>query len=93
MPNYYDLAYKGKIVRMEVGQRGDGNRAIGFSTVWIVDHIYIPKSLWNEKEDIVLVIKEAFLANRSGRPESMVKSMDVEICHEPECVEVDYNGR
>lgn len=93
MPNYYDLAYKGRIVRMEIGQHGNGNRVTGFNTVWLIKHVYIPKSLWDEKEDVILAIKEAFMANRSGRSEHIVKSIDIEFCHEPECVEVDYNGR
>ncbi len=94
MPDYYDLSYKGVIVRMEVIQVGDGSRDTGgFNMVWNVKRIYIPKSIWDEKEEVLLTIKEAFRVFRARHSIDMVKSISVEIQCEPECVEVDYNGR
>lgn len=90
-PFYCDLAYKGIIVRME---RGSGNKLKdGFDLVWIIGHIYIPKSIWNEKEDILQIIKEAFGVYRAGHKIEKVKSITVEFYYEPECVEADYNGK
>lgn len=93
MPDYHDLAYKGIIIRMEVIPRGNGTRATGFNKVWIINRIYIPKSIFEEKEQILEVIKESFSVYRGGTAESRVKSISVKISCEPECVEMDYNGR
>lgn len=93
MPDYHDLAYKGIIIRMEVIPKGNGTRATGFNKVWTINRIYIPKSIWEKREAILRAIKEAFSVYRGGTAESRVKSISVEISCEPECVEVDYNGR
>ena len=93
MPNYHDLAYKGKIIRMEVVSRGSGSRLVGFNKVWDIYKIYIPKSIWNDKDKILQMIKEAFSVYRGGTDEKFINSISAEISCEPKCVEVDYNGR
>ncbi len=93
MPDYHDLAYQGKIVRMEVISHGSGSRRDGFHKVWSINKIYIPKSIWNDKDKILQVIKEAFSVYRGGTGEEFINSITVEISCDPECVEVDYNGR
>lgn len=92
-PDYHDLAYKGKIIRMEVVSRGNGNRANGFNMDWTIKRICIPKSIWTDRNEVLKVIKEAFLVDRGGHEERFINSISVEISCEPECVEVDYNGR
>ena len=92
-PYYYDLAYKGRIIRMEVVSKGNGTIAIGFNVVHDIYRIFIPQSIWEEKEKILQAIKESFLVYRSAAGESEIKSIIVNIQSEPECVEVDYNGR
>lgn len=92
-PYYCDLAFEGRIVRMELGSGGSSNLKNGSDFVWKIGHIYIPKSLWSEREKVILAIKEAFGVYRAGRDISKVKSITVEICYEPECVEADYNGK
>lgn len=94
MPNYHDLAYKGRIVRMEISSSGSsGNRVTGFDMLWNIYHIFLPKSIWEEREEVLKAIKEAFLVYRGGHEEDGINSISVEIKCEPECVEVDYNGR
>ena len=92
-PDYHDLAYKGKITRMEVVSRGSGSRLAGFNKVWDIYKICIPKSIWNDKDKILQMIKEAFSVYRGGTDEKYINSISVEISCEPECVETDYNGR
>ena len=93
-PYYYDLAFKCRIVRM-VGLRSDssGDLKNGFDLVWRIGHIYIPKSLWNERSNVVQAIKESFSVYRGGHKIEKVKSITVELCCEPECVETDYNEK
>lgn len=93
-PDYHDLSYKGRIVRMEVADRGMGNIAIGFNMSWEFYRIYIPKSIWAEKDRILQAIKEAFLVYRYGhrRNKEDITSISAKISCEPECVETDYNG-
>lgn len=92
-PDYHDLAYKGKIIRMEVVSRGSGTRATGFDMAWKIKRICIPKSIWEDKDEIIKEIIEAFLVCRGGHAEKFIKSISVEISCEPECAETDYNGR
>ena len=93
MPDYYDLAYKGRIVRMEIKEEGSGDRGTGFNMRWNVCRINVPKSIWEEKEEILQAIKESFLVYRAAARESEINSITVNIQCEPECVEVDYNGK
>lgn len=93
-PYYYDLAFDGRIVRMVwIAGGGGGNLKDGFDLVWKIGRIYIPKSLWSERENVLQAIKEAFGVYRGGHKIEKVKSISVEICYEPECVEADYNGK
>lgn len=93
MPDYHDLSYKDRIVRMAVFGRGSGSRKTGVNKVWDIYEIDIPKSIWDDKDKIVQMIKEAFSVYRGGTDEKFINSISVEISCEPECVEVDYNGR
>ncbi len=92
-PTYYDFSYDGKIVRMEVFCRGEGNRKEGVVFNWKINRMYIPKSVWNQKVEVVQEIVKAFSVFINLVPPELVKGVNVEIRCEPECVEVDYNGR
>ncbi len=92
MPNYYDLSYKGRIIRMEETCRIDTSREEGNIIPWKIKGIKIPKSVWEEKDNIIQMIIEAFTAVKRGNPTRKVLSVTVEIQGEPECVEADYNG-
>ncbi|MCR5208898.1 MAG: hypothetical protein K6C99_01660 [Lachnospiraceae bacterium] len=89
-PDYYDLAYKKVIVRIE---RGFDPRDIGIKGyVFVrVDRVYIPISIWEYRDDICGCIKESFVAYEREYNSNM--KVDVEFECEPECVEADYNGR
>ena len=93
MPNYHDFAYQSKIIRMEVVSRGSGSRLAGFNKVWDIYKIYIPKSIWDDKDKILQMIKEAFSVYRGGTDEMFINSISAKISCAPECVETDYNGR
>ncbi len=92
-PEYYDLAYKGRIVRMEILEHGDGTRSKGFNILWDVHRICIPQSIWEYKSEILKAVFESFKVCRGVIPEDKVKSISVEINCTPECMEEDYNGR
>ncbi len=92
MPCYYDLSYKGRIIRMEKSCRVNTSRVEGSTVPWIIEGIKIPKSIWEEKDNIIQMIREAFAAIKIGNPARKVLSVTVEIQGEPECVEADYNG-
>lgn len=93
MPDYHDISYKGRIIRLEIGSRGRGTLETGFDMNWIIFRIYIPKSVWEDRKEILKAIEEAFGVYRAAHNEEDVNSISVEISCEPECVEVDYNGR
>ena len=92
-PYYYDICYKQRIIRMEVVGRNkrDINNRVKVS--WKINNIYIPKSVWQEKEDILIAIKDAFSVVRGIVPEEEIEEINVEVTCSPQCVEADYNGR
>lgn len=92
-PTYYDFSYDGKIVRMEVFCRGEGNIKDGGVFYWKINRMYIPNSIWNQKDEVVQEIIKAFSVCTNAFPAELVKGVSVEVQCEPECVEADYNGR
>ena len=93
MPDFWDMSYEGRIVRMEVAGRGIGNNSTGVVFNWKIMKINIPKSLWEKRQDVVEQIINAASVVRCLTPLEKVKAINVEVLCEPECVEVDYNGR
>ena len=93
MPEYWDMSYKGRIVRMEVVGGGKGNNSTGVIFNWKIMKINIPKSLWEIRQDVVKQIIKAASVVRCLTPIENVVDINVEVLCEPECVEVDYNGR
>ena len=93
MPEYYDMCYKGRMIRMEVAGKTEGDRNVGVTFLWDIYNIYIPRSIWEDKDDILLAIADAFSVYRNRTPENAVKEIRVKITCEPKCVETDYNGR
>ena len=89
-PDYYDMAYKNVVVRMEKGDEGRIN-GLNDAIYYRIDKINIPKSIWEYKDDICECIKESFVAY--GRKYYSNLRVDVEINCDPERVEVDYNDR
>ncbi len=97
MPDYYDFCYKGVIVRMEISEwaevvskPGEPRKADFY---WRVNNMSIPESIWEDREEIVELIKEAFSVNTSAAPTSRARNIFVEVRCEPKRVEADYNGR
>ena len=93
MPEYYDMCYKGRIIRMEVVDASTGELYTGVTFLWKIENIYIPKSIWQDKDDILSAIADAFSVYTNLVPENKVEGISVEIECEPTCVEADYNGR
>lgn len=92
-PYYYDLAYKGRIIRMEVVSWDvDESREEGKIIYWNINRVYIPKSIWEEKDNIIQMIREACSVKEIGNPTKKILEVIVKIQSEPECVEADYNG-
>ncbi len=88
-PYYIDMSYKNRIIRMDVEKRMNYINENGSHCIFEVQAIRIPKSVWNDKEDIINAIKEAFSVYRN---EWIISSEAVIDC-EAECVEKDYNGK
>ncbi|MFG6327525.1 MAG: hypothetical protein K1W00_11815 [Lachnospiraceae bacterium] len=93
MPIFWDMSYEGRIIRMEVAGKAKGNNSTGVVFNWKIMKINIPKSLWGKKQDIVEQITNAVSVVRCLTPLEKVIAINVEMRCEPECVEVDYNGR
>ena len=93
MPDFWDMSYEGRIVRMEVDGRAKGNNSTGVIFNWKIMKINIPKSLWEKRQDVVEQIVNATSVVRNLTPLEKVKAINVEILCEPKCVEVDYNGK
>ena len=55
--------------------------------------INIPQSLWEKRKDVIKEITNAASVVRNLTPLEKVIAINVEVLCEPECVEVDYNGR
>lgn len=90
-PIYFDMAYKYRIIRMDIRDYSKENGETSPQLVYRIDRMRIPKAVWEDRDDIIMSAKEAFTVHgfRNGR----VKMVEVEMNCEPECVEVDYNGR
>ena len=90
-PNFYDLSYKHRIIRMEVEERGEPAETLGNNVFFSINKITVPNSVWNELHDILKVIEEG--VHVYGSSLKYVANVSVKINCEPEQVEVDYNGR
>ena len=89
-PKFWDMSYDGRIV--VIGRtKGNNSKCVIFN--WMIMKINIPKSLWEKRQDIVEQIINAASVVRSTAPLEKVININVEVLCEPECVEVDYNGR
>lgn len=93
LPYYYDFAYKNRIVRMEVSVKSDGDKIKGFNIVWSIYRIFVPKSIWKDRNEVLEQVRDSFLVCTGGNLDNQINSIYAEICCEPECVEADYNGR
>ena len=93
MPTYYDFYYNGSIVRIEALSISKRDEQQEIELIWYVDRINIPNSLRDRKQVVLKLIKEAFLSNNRRIPLCRIKNIKVVLRCEPDCVEVDYNGR
>lgn len=93
LPDYWDLSYRGRIVRMEVGEIIEEDLDAEVTFRWRIRNIYIPQSIWDEKEKVLSAISEAFSIFRRHIPAEQIREIIVEILCKPTCVEGDYNGR
>lgn len=89
-PFYCDLCYKERIIRMEVFFYGKETVG-GYEGHCRIEKMYIPKSIWKEKDKIVEIALEMVKICHMGGKK--FKSEDSMLKNEPECVEKDYNGK
>ena len=87
-PNYFDLSYKMRIVRIAVVESIEAGETRAES-IYNIQRISIPKSVWEERDEILKNIEESM--NEDVR--SLKLDVHVKINCEPECVDADYNGR
>lgn len=92
-PRYYDFSYKGRIIRLEYKGRGNGNKKEG----WVLNHsivrLFVPNSVFIEKEEIKVALTEAFSKWIHLCLPDEINNVIVDINCVPEMVEADYNGR
>ena len=97
MPEYPALCYQGVLVRLEAISRSNTTSLINgqrqSALIWYVDNVDIPNSLWNIKQEVLVLMEEAFMSHTWGAPSSRIKHVFVDLRCEPTCVEVDYNGK
>ena len=87
-PNYFDLSYKMRIVRIAVVESIEAGETRAES-IYNIQRISVPKSVWEERDEILKNIEESMNENFH----SLKLDVHVKIRCEPECVDVDYNGR
>lgn len=87
-PNYYDLSYKMRIIRIAVVESIETGESKAQS-VYNIQKISIPQSVWEEKAEILKNIEESI----DETVRSLKLNVKVNINCDPECVETDYNGR
>lgn len=93
-PLYCDFYFKGRIIRLEVEYTVDPcvNGICAFC--WNIQRISIPKSIWNDKTEIVSLIKEAFFVNDFGlSSRGKTAHITINLPNECEQVEADYHGK
>ena len=88
-PYYVDLSYMGRIIRMETSE----GMSAPDSFIFKINKRSIPESIWKNKEEIIRVIAEASKEYAFGILLDKNCNVNVTIACEPDCVEVDYNGR
>lgn len=84
MPYFYDLWWKGNVVRIEAERGGKGNYEMGIDIIWFINRVPIPEKIWESKDEIMEMIEEAFGINSSWCEEKDLKSITVKIECEPE---------
>ena len=87
-PNYYDLSYKMRIIRIAVVESIETGESKAQS-VYNIQKISIPRPVWEERAEILKNIEESI----DETVRSLKLNVKVNINCDPECVETDYNGR
>lgn len=90
MPYFYDFWWNGHTLRLETARGGNGNSDIGVNIIWFVSRIPVPESIWENREDLVIMIKEAFSVNQAWYDHNSIKSINVNIKCEPTMERDDY---
>lgn len=86
-PNFCDLWWNGNVIRMEITRRATRNEEEEMNIVWYIHKIPIPRAIWENKEEILVMIKEAFEVNKSWCKDKKVNSISVKFMCEPEMME------
>ena len=87
-PNYFDLSYKMRIIRIAVVESIE-QIGTGIEFIYNIQRISIPRSVWEERNEILRNIEESI----NEDVHSMKLGTQVIINCDPECIESDYNGR
>lgn len=87
MPYFYDLWWNGHIIRMEISKRFAKNSNGRIDVIWYVHSIPISEQIWEYKDDVVEMIKEAFSVNRGWSESYELNNIIVKIQCEPRKLE------
>lgn len=84
MPEFYDLWWKGNVIRIEAVRGGEGSYETGVDIIWFINRVPVPEKIWESKDEIMEMIKEAFAVNSDWCKKQFLKSITVKIECEPE---------
>ena len=87
-PFYCDFWWDGNIIRIDVGKRSIIDHDGGVNFVWIINRMPIPQNIWDNKDKVVEMIKEALIAKRDWCVEECLKSVSVKMNCDPIIAEV-----
>ena len=77
MPYFYDFWWNGNTIRMEISRTSKGDRDVGVDVIWNILKVHIPYEIFDKKQDIVKMIKEAFSINPGWCKPKFLKSITV----------------
>lgn len=87
MPHFHDLWWNDHIIRLETISGGNGNYDSGVDIIWFIEKIFVPKSIWEYRDEIVKLIDEGFSVDSDWCQPEYLKSISVKFECEPEMVE------
>jgi hypothetical protein len=78
-PETYALSWKGEVIRFEAERDGKGMLTTGVAMSWRIFNISIPQHLDRQRDEILIVLREAIASHGSVYDRERVASVHIEI--------------